>query len=568
MTSRRSIIFFWGLFLIPTLIMAGAAAKLLFHEQERIGDATLLALTERAEVVSRSVHLTVETVKENLIGALIRIPPARLKETLLEWEETNPLVRNVFIFNNDNGLVYPVRSLASTREERRFTVRYDALFTGRVSFEATSDRGTGDQAGSGPVASYRERRAFSSQDQLVALSKAAQQPSMAGTAPDEMSIPADSAAGPRSGWLPWFSENRLYVLIWVRSGSDGPVYGLELELITLLSRLVVDFPMLDNSRAALVLMDGNQHHVHQSGSLELPADTKPSARVPVSERLPHWQIGVFLDKKSDGSANGFLILSLILVGIFIAAIVSGGILLTRMTLKNMKDAQQKTSFVSSVSHELKTPLTSIRMYAELILSGRVKAAAKKEKYLSVIVSESERLTRLINNVLDFGKLEQGKKSYCFTTFEMDAFLYRVIEAHAIRIRKKGLEIVTTVKEGDFTVHTDRDAIEQVVVNLLDNALKYAGNGRFIEFNLEKEPDGALLFKIRDDGPGIPESQASMIFKKFHRIDDSLTAGQPGSGLGLSITRQILRDLGGDLSYEPMKKNGSCFTARIKDHGTD
>jgi len=207
------------------------------------------------------------------------------------------------------------------------------------------------------------------------------------------------------------------------------------------------------------------------------------------------------------------------------------------------------------------------MYAELLLSKRIKDENKIQTYLSVIVNESGRLTRLINNVLDFGKLEQGKKKYQKTVFEMDGFLLEMISAHSIRIENQGLEIITQVEQGDYHVKTDRDAIEQVVLNLMDNALKYADKGKFIKFVLKKE-NAFIFLKICDDGPGIPKDRQEMIFEKFYRVDNSLTSKQPGSGLGLSIARQILRDLGGDLSFAPMPGNGSCFTARIKHHDSD
>ena len=107
----------------------------------------------------------------------------------------------------------------------------------------------------------------------------------------------------------------------------------------------------------------------------------------------------------------------------------------------------------------------------------------------------------------------------------------------------------------------------MILNLLDNALKYAGEGKFIKFVLRKE-ESFILLKICDDGPGIPKSQQKKIFKKFHRVDNSLSTKQPGSGLGLSIAKRILKDLDGDLFFEPMPGNGSCFTARIKHHDSD
>jgi signal transduction histidine kinase len=207
------------------------------------------------------------------------------------------------------------------------------------------------------------------------------------------------------------------------------------------------------------------------------------------------------------------------------------------------------------------------MSAELLLSGRIADVKKKDHYLSVIVSESERLTRLINNVLDFGKLEQGKKHYRLTTVEVDRFLTQLIEAHRVRIAAQGLRIITRLAPGDFTIRTDRDALEQVVLNLMDNVLKYAGTGEYIQFVLARQAR-AVVLTICDDGPGIPKDLREKVFEKFFRVDSSLTATQPGSGLGLSISRRILRDLGGDLYLEPGKETGCCFIARITDHDTD
>jgi len=330
--------------------------------------------------------------------------------------------------------------------------------------------------------------------------------------------------------------------------------------MTLLSRLIVDFPKISENNAALVLMDGNGNFMHQFGTMIVDPEAKPVEVISISSLLPHWRIAVFIYDKGFASTKGFLYLSTILLAIFIAAIISGGILLTRLTLSNMKDARQKTSFVSSVSHELKTPLTSIRMYAELLLSKRVKDKDKIETYLSTIVNESGRLTRLINNVLDFGKLEQGSKKYQLENVEIDRFLEQIIKTHSIRIKNQDLEIKTLIEEGDYTAKTDRDAMEQVI-------LKYAGQGKFIEFVLKKE-DAFIVLKICDDGPGIPKEHQHRIFDKFHRIDNSLTSQQPGSGLGLSIAQQIMKDLGGDLCLEPMSPNGTCFIIRIKNHDKD
>ncbi len=575
MTSKRSIIIFWALFLVPTLIIAIIAFKLLSHEQERINRSAIDALSQRATLISETIHLTIETVQDNLTKSLFGLDSDKLIKKLIEWEETNPLVRNVFVYKNKKNLEYPVRGLESTLEQRRFIARYDSLFSGRTKFDFNAMSLRDEPKINRVSDSYSgldrkdldKKPVKSSRQKLVALSKVVQK---APVLEPQANFLETNKKQPveKSGWIPWFSENSLHILGWVQNFQNGPVYGVELELMTLLSRLVIDFPKLSKKGAALVLMDGNGNFMHQSGKWVADPDDKPVDIIPISSLLPHWQIAVFADEKGFGSTKGFLYVSVILLGVFIAAILSGGILLTRLTLQNMKDARLKTSFVSSVSHELKTPLTSIRMYAELLLSKRVKDENKIQTHLSVIVNESQRLTRLINNVLDFGKLEQGKKTYQKTHFKLDQFLNEIIKAHSIRIKNQGLEIITQIDEqSNYHVMTDKDAIEQVVLNLLDNALKYAGNGKFIKFIIIKE-DAVIFLKICDDGPGIPSTQRERIFEKFHRVDNSLISNQPGSGLGLSIARQILRDLGGDLFFEPVPGNGSCFTARIKYHGSD
>jgi len=570
MTSKRSIIIFWALFLVPTFIIAGIAARLLSHEQDRINRSAIHALSERANAISDTIHLTVEAVQENLTQSLLDIDQKNLQKTLLVWEETNPLVRNIFIYKKDRILEYPVRGMESTLEERRFISRYDSLFSGRMKFDFNADSLkdelkaaslAGSSLDSLQYSSAIKKQTKSSRQKLFALSRVV---SKAPASEQQISFfdkPAQQLME-KSGWIPWFSENRLCILGWVQKYENGPIYGIELELMALLSRLVADFPELSEKGAALVLMDGNGDFMHQSGRMVVDPKENPLAVISISTLLPHWQMVVFMDNEGFGSNQGFLYISIILLGIFIVAIISGGILLTRLTLQNMKDARQKISFVSSVSHELKTPLTSIRMYAELLLSRRVEDKNKIQTYLSTIVNESGRLTRLINNVLDFGKLEQGKKAYHLATFEMDQLLDQVIQAHSIRIQNQGLKIIVQVEQGDYPVKTDRDAIEQVVLNLVDNVLKYAGKGKFIKFVLVKD-DSFIFLKICDDGPGIPKAQREAVFEKFYRVDNSLTAQQPGSGLGLSIAQQILKDLEGELTFDPMPKNGSCFTIRIK-----
>jgi len=310
-------------------------------------------------------------------------------------------------------------------------------------------------------------------------------------------------------------------------------------------------------------MDGNGKILHQAGETVLESGSHPGLTVSLAPNLPHWQMAVYFTdgRTAAQSGKGFIVLAGLLLAIFVVAIVLGGSLLLWQAHRNMTDAHQKTSFVSNVSHELKTPLTSIRMYAELLAEGRIKNREKKEHYLQVIVAESQRLTRLVNNVLHFSRLEQGRKKYQIEEIDVVKILLEILETHELRFREAGLELKLDIPDHAIVVRIDRDTIEQVVLNLMDNALKYAAEGKDLLIRLEV-CNGFCELQLMDRGPGVPSSHRAKIFEKFQRMDDSLTTRKPGSGLGLSIARRLMRDMGGDLVYRSRKKGGSSFVVLI------
>jgi signal transduction histidine kinase len=575
MKSRRFITLFWVLLLVPAIIISAVAFRLLIHEQERINRTTIISLTERAETIASNIHITVREVEESLSQALINIQAEQLKSTLLLWEETNPLIRNVFIWKKQTLLEYPAKGMASTLEERQFVTRFESFFMGERAFFADTQAAVKEQNKikvTPEASNYR-----SSKESLFDLARGkTPMPEQVYDDQDILvmnAIPAKKAKSeqvifrPTSGWIPWFAQDQLYILSWVKKTSNGPVYGVELELASLLSRLIPDLPQMDKKGASFVILNSRKQIIHMSGEMAVEDIQDCDIEVSLSNLLPHWQVCIYFDRENNAPGKGFLYVSVLLLFIFMAAIISGGLLLTFQTRKHMKDAMQKTSFVSSVSHELKTPLTSIRMYAELMLDGRSRSAEKTKHYLEVMVSQSQRLTRLINNILDFGKLEQGKKIYNKGPVDLEQLMNRIIDAHSIRIKESEFEIKididkSKINKPGFKVISDPDALEQVVLNLVDNALKYAREGKYIGFKLENDFKDFILINICDHGPGISKTHQKVIFEKFYRIDNSLTSIFPGSGLGLSIARQILRDLGGDLMFEPVLGGGSCFIARI------
>ena len=358
-----------------------------------------------------------------------------------------------------------------------------------------------------------------------------------------------------SGYIPWYNGNRFTPLVWARSGtaSGGAVCGFELETTMLLAKLIPLFPDHLPPYFRIEFLDAKDKLIHSSGG-ERQGNTEAALIMPFSEQLlPNYQIRAYLLTDHLPRNSFHSILWMQLASLCLIILLAGGIALF-LIRKQAGLARQKTNFVSQVSHELKTPLTSIRMYSELLKKhASALTDEKRNRYLNVIREESERLTRLVDNVLDFGRLETNRRKYHPQTIDLNAFLREVCANANDLVRRSGMEIRLTVPEEPITVSLDRDTLTQILHNLFDNACKYACKGKFIDVSLF--PASIL---VQDYGPGIPANARNKIFRQFYRIDNSLSAETSGSGLGLAISRRLLRDQGGDLVLEVKNHEGAGF----------
>lgn len=368
--------------------------------------------------------------------------------------------------------------------------------------------------------------------------------------------PAAPAAPERSGWAWATADDGWHRYGW-RQLADGTVIGLELRLEAIKSRLRDVFPVTPDTGETYQLLDA-AGHVWEGR--ELAAGTVPLLTIPLSaDVLPGWTIVAHLDDLRYGSADdgGFLVAGTAVVALLVGAILLSGALLLLQARRSEIEAAQKTSFVANVSHEFKTPLTTIRLYAELLAEGRVRDEAKRADYLRTIGGETQRLARLVGNVLDFSRLEQGRKKFELQPLDAAAELRALLDTHAPRLAEAGLALATALPGAPCPLTTDRDALQQIVLNLLDNACKYAADGREVSVALHCDAGGATI-RVGDRGPGVPAAQRERIFEKFHRVDDRLTAAHAGTGLGLSIARQLARGLGGDLRCIARDGGGAEF----------
>ena len=222
----------------------------------------------------------------------------------------------------------------------------------------------------------------------------------------------------------------------------------------------------------------------------------------------------------------------------------------------------KSDFVSSVSHELKTPLTSIQLFAETLMSDREIAKEKQKEYAEIIYGESGRLTRIINTILDFSKIERGIKKYYFERICVNSILEYILNTMEYQFKKNNAELIKNVCSGKLFINADSDAISEVLINLLSNALKYSGENPIIEISLKLDNDHALI-SVKDNGKGIEEKELENIFENFYRIQKENEKHTGGAGIGLAIVKNIMSAHEGEIKVESEVGKGSTFSLRFK-----
>jgi Na+/proline symporter/nitrogen-specific signal transduction histidine kinase len=217
----------------------------------------------------------------------------------------------------------------------------------------------------------------------------------------------------------------------------------------------------------------------------------------------------------------------------------------------------KDDFMSSVTHELRTPLTSIRALAELMLDDTEMPAAQRQEFLGIVVAETKRLSRLVNQVLDMAKIESGHAEWRNTDVDLIALIRQAAQTVSEMLRERGAELVLQLPEQAPHLRADPDRLTQVLLNLLSNAAKFVPSpGGRIELRLTLDDEGATV-SVQDNGPGVPEAQRTLVFEKFRQGGDAAHRPQ-GTGLGLPISRQIVEHFGGRMVLRPDTGKGACF----------
>lgn len=252
--------------------------------------------------------------------------------------------------------------------------------------------------------------------------------------------------------------------------------------------------------------------------------------------------------------------SFLILGV-LSVLLAGGIFLTyRNVSKEMALARLKSDFVSNVSHELRTPLSLIRLYAETLEMGRLTSPEKYQEYYQIIRKESERLTALINNILDFSRIEAGRKEYEFRETDLRELVHNTLESYRYQIEQHGFTFEEKIDPVP-PLRVDREAMARSLLNLVNNALKYSQDRKYIGVNLYRD-NGSVKLEVVDHGIGIPSQEQHKIFEKFYRVGDPLVHNTKGSGLGLALVRHIVEAHGGEVSVDSSPGRGSKFTIAL------
>jgi signal transduction histidine kinase len=311
----------------------------------------------------------------------------------------------------------------------------------------------------------------------------------------------------------------------------------------------------DDSVPVISVLDENDREIYASGN----GLVRHEIRLPFGPILRQWKMGIgYRNTTIEALARSQFRQNLVLIGVAIALLLTGLIMALRATTREMRLVEAKTTFVSNVSHELKTPLSLIRLFAETLELGRVRNPEEAHEYYRIINRESRRLTRLINNILDFSRIEAGRRQYQFAEGDVAQVVTEVLQSYERQMTNAGLEAQTNIQPDLPPAMIDREALAQAVLNLLDNAVRYSNQAMRIEVSVCIR-GGDIAIEIADHGIGIPRAEHQRIFEKFYRVSTGLVHETKGSGLGLAIVKHIVEAHRGRVTVESAPGKGSRFT---------
>ena len=380
---------------------------------------------------------------------------------------------------------------------------------------------------------------------------------------------------PSKGWFVWYWDRGLNLIYWQRRPS-GHIVGAALERSRWISDLISWLPetAISNKaesgereeavQSAFRVMSSSAEVVYEWGH-DVSREDLPFCECSLAAPLASWRLQCFVpaSQVNTGSGRGAFLGFAAGMSAFAMTLTALAWLLYRDYSRDMREASQQVSFVNQVSHELKTPLTNIRLYADLLERDLEQVATelseKPLRRLSIISSEAQRLSRLIGNVLTFARQHRNTLQAQPAKVDVTELVTQIAERFAPSLQNHGVEVSVTGQPGTV-LNLDADFVEQIIGNLISNVEKYGASGKLLTIRTSVTDQEAVIDVI-DNGPGIAEHQRAALFRPFSRLSRDLRAST-GTGIGLSITRDLARLHGGDVILKE-SETGCWFQVRLK-----
>ncbi len=527
-----------ALTLIPVLLAGIFGYQMLLGMQARNQQQLDELISFRLAAIETGLNQTLDDTAQRLLAAL----PAPISEAALQdFARSRPELSQLLWLDTDGQRRYPPPAANYRNDVTDFLKRSEPLWLGGELLRIANT---------------------SKESPVLAPAQRSRSYDTRGASFEDAAAPAATPApSPAYGWYTWFWGNSMRHLLWQR--VDNGVVGLELNAERLKADLIAALPDAGDADDRLVrLYDSRGDVLYEWGGYTIPEGRSPTLSYSLAAPLASWR----LDWYSGAQAQTALAQNLLLSGFLLMLLLAlGGIsaFLLREHQRERRLSEQRVNFVNQVSHELKTPLTNVRLYAELSadqLEAELESDHPVRKFLKIINEESLRLTRLINNVLNYARDQREQLQLQPRPAVPDDIIRGVLDSFRPAFERQGI-IVSTDLQASRELRIDPDATEQILVNLLSNIEKYAANGKSAVISSRIDGD-TLTIVVEDAGPGIPKAAAGHVFDDFYRVTDRIDEGVSGTGIGLSIARQLARLHSGDLRLLP-SASGARFELSLR-----